>query len=413
MPEIICMGDVTAIWNPEEGYLLPDYTPNISVTENCGETEIVQDPAPETILMSGQEISFLVTDAFGNTAECSFWLHLSEEETLSITCPGKQVRELDENCGYILQDFRSLIAVNEENAVVTQEPVPGTQLHESTKISVTASFEGQIASCSFDLDLKDVQPPQAICVGTTILQLDEQGTATITAEEIDDGSMDNCGIMSKSLSKSTFTTADVGEQFTILTVTDAEGNESSCEAKIIIEARDDPGITCVEAITLELEANRRVSLDPRELFSGGTGTIQYSVDKEEFSCADLGEQKIVFSYATPTEEGTCEITVTVEDPGKYCDFDSDDPEDPGPFVIISPNPGFGLVEVFTSEGIEVHRIEVYDMRGRFLLARNFSEGFSDHTSYTIDLRHYQSGVYTLNLETNTGKYIRRAIIKND
>ena len=103
----------------------------------------------------------------------------------------------------------------------------------------------------------------------------------------------------------------------------------------------------------------------------------------------------------------------MEDPEGYCRLVIDEPDDPGPYVIISPNPGFGLVEIFTSADIAVHRAEVYDMRGRFLLARDFPENSHSGDPYSLDLRKYQSGVYTINLETNSGQFIRRAIIKND
>ncbi|WP_093112440.1 HYR domain-containing protein [Salinimicrobium catena] len=411
-PEITCPGDTVMTWNAEEGYVLPDLTGNISVND-CGEVSLLQEPAPGTLLLAEQTITFSATDASGNRAECSFWLHLSAEEILSLSCPDEQLREIGENCGYVMEDFSSVATVNMENAVISQEPAPGTLVYEKTEITLNATAKGQNTSCSFSLDLIDSQPPKAQCVGTFTLTLNEQGTATLSPEQLDNGSKDNCGIISRSLSKTSFSTADVGTQTVTYTVVDTEGNESSCETEITIQAYKEADIICVEEITLQLNAERRAVIDPRSLFSGGTGTVQYSVSKEEFTCADIGSQVVQFSYTTPYDQGNCEIRVTVEDPDRNCELIIDEPEDPGHFVIISPNPGNGLVEIYSSADIEIEQANVFDMRGRFLLARNFSEGSPREKPYSIDLRKYQSGVYTVELETNSGKFIRRAIIKND
>lgn len=56
------------------------------------------------------------------------------------------------------------------------------------------------------------------------------GTATITAAMVDNGSTDNCGISSMSLSKTVFSCTDAGENTVVLTVTDSKGNSVEKEA---------------------------------------------------------------------------------------------------------------------------------------------------------------------------------------
>ena len=60
-------------------------------------------------------------------------------------------------------------------------------------------------------------------------------------------------------------------------------------------------------------------------------------------------------------------------------------------------------------GATAQRVEIFDMRGRFLDSRELSYN-SLTKSYNLDLKSYQTGVYTLKLYSDEREYIRRAII---
>ena len=79
----------------------------------------------------------------------------------------------------------------------------------------------------------DSENPVAACKNIT-LALSPFGEATLSPADIDDGSSDECGIMSYSISKNSFTCLDVGEQSVILTVTDNFNNISTCEAIVTV-----------------------------------------------------------------------------------------------------------------------------------------------------------------------------------
>lgn len=82
--------------------------------------------------------------------------------------------------------------------------------------------------------VQDSTPPVVQCQALTV-QLDSNGLAIITPEQIDNGSSDACGIASMRLSQDTFGIADVGMQTVILMVMDSSGNSSSCEAMLTVE----------------------------------------------------------------------------------------------------------------------------------------------------------------------------------
>ena len=68
------------------------------------------------------------------------------------------------------------------------------------------------------------------------VELDATGNATIMASQIDNGSNDNCGIVTISVSPNTFTTNEVGNNTVTLTVTDENNNSSSCSAIVTVTA---------------------------------------------------------------------------------------------------------------------------------------------------------------------------------
>lgn len=67
------------------------------------------------------------------------------------------------------------------------------------------------------------------------LMLDEEGFGVLSAEDIDDGSSDNCGIESMSISKTEFGRADAGDNTVTLTVRDVNGNSSSATATVRVD----------------------------------------------------------------------------------------------------------------------------------------------------------------------------------
>lgn len=72
-----------------------------------------------------------------------------------------------------------------------------------------------------------------------VLDLSATGSATISADDIDPGYTDACGIATRVLNKTNFTCSDVGDNAVTLTVTDVNSNASSCNINVrVIGAPD-------------------------------------------------------------------------------------------------------------------------------------------------------------------------------
>ncbi|MFZ2286037.1 MAG: gliding motility-associated C-terminal domain-containing protein, partial [Bacteroidales bacterium] len=95
-------------------------------------------------------------------------------------------------------------------------------------------------NCSFTVTIEDNTPPIAICEDIEIFLDLATGRATITPEDIDGGSTDNCRIATLSASRTDFDCTDLGANSVILTVTDGAGNTSTCTANVTVRYTVDP-----------------------------------------------------------------------------------------------------------------------------------------------------------------------------
>ena len=113
---------------------------------------------------------------------------------------------------------------------------------------------GNMNSHTQTVNVLDRTPPTAICQDITV-ELDENGEVTITPEQVDNGSSDNCSPVTLSLNNDHFTCIDVGDNTVILTVTDDCGNASRCTATVTVEDNLPPVFT-------KCPMNTTFSLDP-------------------------------------------------------------------------------------------------------------------------------------------------------
>ena len=101
------------------------------------------------------------------------------------------------------------------------------------------------------------------------VQLDASGNATVAASDFSITAADNCGTPTLSLSKSTFTCADVGVNTIQLNATDADGNVTSIDVEVTIE--QNPAFTglsnCTDIFTCN---NNTVTYTPPTLPSCAT-----------------------------------------------------------------------------------------------------------------------------------------------
>jgi hypothetical protein len=102
------------------------------------------------------------------------------------------------------------------------------------------------------ITVEDTTPPTALCQNITVV-LDKFGNASITPDQINNGSFDNCApafALTYSVTPNTFTCANLGDNVVTLTVTDPCGNSSTCTAIVTVVEGIAP---CVPEYAVETE----------------------------------------------------------------------------------------------------------------------------------------------------------------
>ncbi|MCB9317030.1 MAG: T9SS type A sorting domain-containing protein [Lewinellaceae bacterium] len=160
---------------------------------------------------------------------------------------------------------------------------------------------------------------QAACQDITVY-LDATGQASITAAEIDGGSLGKCGIQTTSASISTFDCSKLGRNNVTLTVSDLVGGSSSCTAVVTIEDNIAPTITCPANITTDNDMGACEALVTGLGYTSAADNCSLAVNWTlEKTPAETGITE-TFSGSNSLESsnipvGTATLTYTVVDAG--------------------------------------------------------------------------------------------------
>src|SRR5690606_23602621 len=139
---------------------------------------------------------------------------------------------------------------------------------------------------------EDNQAPTAQCVADFTIALDENGQASIDVSDIDNGSNDACGIDTMTISQTDFDCSHVGDNVITLTVTDVNGNVSTCTTTVTVEDVILPEVVCAAPLTVFLDESGEASVVVEDLYIDATDNCaidQVVADQTFFTCDDLGE----------------------------------------------------------------------------------------------------------------------------
>jgi hypothetical protein len=167
----------------------------------------------------------------------------------------------------------------------------------------------------FVINQLDTEKPQAFAKNIT-LQIDQNGTALITAEQINDGSSDNCGIASMTINPSDFDCSSVGQNQVILTVTDVNGNSSSAQATVIVEEKTAP-VAIAKNITVQLGESGAASITAEQINDGSSdncGIASMTINPSDFECSSIGQNQVIFTVTDVNgNSSSAQATVIVEE----------------------------------------------------------------------------------------------------
>jgi hypothetical protein len=291
-------------------------------TDACGIANTSIDITDFTCADVGPNtVTLTVTDVNGNVSTCTTIVTVEDSIPPAIACPADITVNTDAGfCSAIVNFPMPITSDNCGVATVAQtmgDPSGSMFPVGATTIEFTATdVNGNTNTCSFIITVVDNEAPVAVCQNITI-QLDEFGNASIVATDVDGGSTDQCGVASISIDIDTFDCSNVGDNNVILTVTDVNGNVSTCTAIVTVEDVTAPVVAC-QNITVELDpVTGTVTILGTDIDNGSTdacGIASYDLDIDTFDCSNIGDNTVVLTVTDVNGNSeTCTAIVTVED----------------------------------------------------------------------------------------------------
>ncbi|HXU39731.1 MAG TPA: HYR domain-containing protein [Blastocatellia bacterium] len=262
-----CAANRTLSVNADCEAAIPNMISEVHTT-GCSVT-VSQSPAPGTIVGPGTyaitftaENSACDPDAVPTTCPtCTATVTVADTTPPVITsaCPAPTSASANANCQAAVPNVTGGITATDNctapvSLTITQSPAAGTLVGAGTT-TITISVKdaaNNSATCTTTFTVNDTTPPTASCKNATVA-LDASGNASITAADVDNGSSDNCGIVSRTVSPSTFTCANKGANTVTLTVKDAANNTSTCQATVTVVDTTPPTINCQADIVVDFD----------------------------------------------------------------------------------------------------------------------------------------------------------------
>ncbi len=265
--------------------------------------------------------TYTIRDICGNESSCTQRIFVRDIEPPVLIARDLNIY-LDETGIYTVDLYDILESVSEKCTPVNRLPISAVlptlgcnDVGKVIQVEITASDDigNKSEPVYSNITVLDQVPPEALCRDITVY-LDENGTASITPAYIDDGSTDNCQIVSMTLDRTAFNCNDVGQNTVKMKVADASGNQDECTAMVTVIDTIAPVAIC-QSIEIHLGPNGRANLSPTMVDSGSydnCGVPSLDIDPGFLTCDNIGEN-IVTLYVTDRfgNVSSCQTIVNV------------------------------------------------------------------------------------------------------
>ena len=327
-PAITCPANTTVAANGSCSGVVGAYSA-VSVSDNCTPNPTVtQSPVASTVLSGHNDVktvTLTADDGHGNTAFCTFSVTLKDVTPPSITCPANTTVAANASCSGVVGAY-SAVSVGDNcaaNPVVTQSPVATTVLsgHNDAKtVTLTANDgNGNTATCTFSVTLKDVTPPSITCPANTTVAANSSCSGVIGAYPAVSVS-DNCTVnplVTQSPVASTVLSGHNDAKTVTLTADDGHGNTTSCTFTVTLKDITPPTVVC-KPFTAALNTAGAVVIATADVFQSGADNCgqvnQASVVPNAFNCTNLGPNTVVLTVNDGNgNTATCSAIVSVVD----------------------------------------------------------------------------------------------------
>ncbi len=255
-PVIDCPADV--VINAEPGvcgavfnFVLPSATDNCAVVSL---TQIAGPPSGALFPIGDTNLDFEALDAAGNSTLCRFVVTVLDVGPPTIVCPAPITVPADASC-VALVNYTAPVGVDAcsiSNTTLTAGLGSGANfpLGTTTETYTVSDLNGNVAQCSFNITVVDLEPPVISCPPSFTLNIIQNLCDTLVVYPLPTAT-DNCSspIVGLVSGITIGTEAAAGFYSNTYMATDAAGNTATCSFDITIVENIDPVIACPGDLT--------------------------------------------------------------------------------------------------------------------------------------------------------------------
>lgn len=317
-PIVICTDTVIYLTALGTYFIDSSYIDNGS-SDNCGIASMTLSKSTYSCADVGiNSVTLFVTDVNGNVNSCASNVRVIDSVNPIVNCKDDTIY-LNSFGNAVINsttiDNGSSDSCGIATRTVSKANFNCSNIGQNTVTLTVFDNNGNSDSCTSIITVLDTLNPTAICQNIFVY-LDTAGSFSIDSSMIDNGSFDNCGIVSMQLSQTTFNCMDIGMNNVDLIVTDSVGNADTCSSIVTVSDTIKPMVICIDT-TVYLDAFGKVSIDS-SYFNNGSfdncGIQSIKLSRDSFSCVDVGINTV--SIIVTDVNGnidSCSALVTVSD----------------------------------------------------------------------------------------------------
>jgi hypothetical protein len=292
---------------------------NNGSTDACGIASATLSQTDFTCTDVGPNIlTLVVTDNSGNVSTCTTTITVKDATPPTAHCQNQIVVLDNTGNGSITAaqvDNGSFDICGVKDRTLSQTAFTCVNTGPNNLTLTVTDNNGNTATCQAVITVQDLMPPQANCRNITV-PLDASGNAVITAAQVDNGSEDECVLHDLYVSPSMFTCTNTGSNNVILTVTDVNGNSTSCTAVVTVVDQTPPTARC-RNLTVQLNPGGNVAIDESQVDNGsydGCGVSNLILDIHGLNCSNTGTNMLTLTVTdNHGNTATCTSVITVQD----------------------------------------------------------------------------------------------------
>ena len=253
LPTITCPDPLTVNNDEDQCYATIEDLGQYIAADNCPEFTVEND-APTTFPVGETTVTWTVIDAVGNEAECTQMVTVIDNQVPTITCPESVsvTADTDACIASSVALGSPIIDDNCEGETATND-APETYPIGITEVTWTVEdAAGLTATCVQIVTVTDDQFPTITCPSDIEVSVDADACTASGVMLGDAVGVDNCP--DYTIDNDAPATYESGVTTVTWTITDASGNETTCEQLVTVNEDILPTISCPSPVTVFADA---------------------------------------------------------------------------------------------------------------------------------------------------------------